>query len=103
MGIARRRIGILAEDDGFHAFERGQPQAREDVVRRRENLRARRNPLVDAGRHVVGGAVREEGQTPPALRRRARAEFRESLRNGTRHRTAMRPSTFASTVPFRRT
>ncbi len=104
MRVARRRVGVLAEDHGLDALERRQAKAVEDVRRRREQRSTGGDAGVEPRRHIVRRTFGEERQPAPAFGLRARAEGRESPRDGSRHLMTMRPSTFASTVgPFLRT
>ena len=74
MRVARRRIGVLAEDHHLHGVERRQKQRIEDGLGRRQHLLAGGDAGIDLRGDALGRAVGEERQRPPACRIRVVAE-----------------------------
>ena len=99
MGVARRRVGVLAEEDGFHPVQRRQTERVENVVRRGQNELARADAPIHPRRHGVGMALAEKRQPHPTGRGRVSPEARQRGRDGSAHRMRMRPSGRMSTVP----
>ena len=113
MGVAGRRVGILAEDHGLDPLERRRSERAKDVGRRRQHEGAVRDPRVHARRDRLRRAVDEERQARPALGsrvgpkggerfgdgagRRPRVSLAERLRRERPHRMTMRPSARGST------
>ena len=88
VGVARGRVGVLAEDHRPHVVERRQGERVEDVLRRRQHPGTGFAPGIDRLRHPLGAAVLEERQGEPG--RAGGAEAGERARDGIvcRHRTS---------------